>query len=418
MPNTRAYTRAVLHATSGANDRLLSSIVGDVFNVKNYGAVGNGVADDKAAIQLAIDAAEVAGGIVLFPPGTYKVTGALGVAASDVHLIGWGATIRANYGNDNILFIGGASHASPISRVSVQGLGINVSTSTTSGAGIRVVHAREIEILNVKAGHTGMASPHKFVSIGDDADADDVKNIIIKDCYAEHNSADNCVELVSGAIAIIDGCFFNGPSPAPGGSEASMVAQVSTTRNWDGLIVSNCTGETWPRGLFKCVGGMGISNARFAYNLVEPGVSLSAISLFPVTSGGCYNVVVHGNQFNCDASAAGVGIRAAQSLGGTIRGLTLSSNWISNAGGRGVQIDSGSHVNILGNTVYNCGNDGTPGVTVGGSMSACLLHGNIIDGASGGMTYGIEWQAGSPSDRVDADNIVRGFATADRLGTP
>jgi hypothetical protein len=44
-----------------------------VFNVKDYGAVGNGVADDYAAILAAMTAAGSAGGgVVYFPPGTYK----------------------------------------------------------------------------------------------------------------------------------------------------------------------------------------------------------------------------------------------------------------------------------------------------------------------------------------------------------
>lgn len=46
-----------------------------VYDVKNgYGATGIGAADDRAAIQSAIDACSAAGGgIVLFPPGTYLI---------------------------------------------------------------------------------------------------------------------------------------------------------------------------------------------------------------------------------------------------------------------------------------------------------------------------------------------------------
>lgn len=45
---------------------------GEMFgnSVKNFGAVGDGVADDSDAIQAALDA----GGVVYFPPGRYKVT--------------------------------------------------------------------------------------------------------------------------------------------------------------------------------------------------------------------------------------------------------------------------------------------------------------------------------------------------------
>lgn len=50
-----------------------SMIDGAVANVLDFGAVGNGVADDTAAIQAALDAAPG----VFFPAGTYKITAAL-----------------------------------------------------------------------------------------------------------------------------------------------------------------------------------------------------------------------------------------------------------------------------------------------------------------------------------------------------
>lgn len=43
-------------------------------NVKNFGAVGNGVANDTAAIQSAINSIASTGGTVFFPEGTYNVT--------------------------------------------------------------------------------------------------------------------------------------------------------------------------------------------------------------------------------------------------------------------------------------------------------------------------------------------------------
>lgn len=44
------------------------------FNVKNFGATGDGNGDDTKSIQAAIDAAVAnKGGVVYFPPGTYLV---------------------------------------------------------------------------------------------------------------------------------------------------------------------------------------------------------------------------------------------------------------------------------------------------------------------------------------------------------
>lgn len=56
-------------------DSLESGENAQTFNVRTYGAIGNGTSDDLAPIQAAIDAANAAGGgIVFFPEGTYIVS--------------------------------------------------------------------------------------------------------------------------------------------------------------------------------------------------------------------------------------------------------------------------------------------------------------------------------------------------------
>jgi len=53
-------------------DEVIDSM-GWVYNVRHYGAVGDGVTDDQPAIRLAIDAAATTGGTIYFPRGTYIV---------------------------------------------------------------------------------------------------------------------------------------------------------------------------------------------------------------------------------------------------------------------------------------------------------------------------------------------------------
>ena len=50
-------------------------------NAKDHGAVGDGVADDTASIQAALDAAAVDGPVCYLPPGKYCINGALTVPA-------------------------------------------------------------------------------------------------------------------------------------------------------------------------------------------------------------------------------------------------------------------------------------------------------------------------------------------------
>lgn len=58
-------------AGTGAVTRTVESKLRDVVSVKDFGAVGDGVADDTAAIQAAINT----GNSVFFPDGTYKCSG-------------------------------------------------------------------------------------------------------------------------------------------------------------------------------------------------------------------------------------------------------------------------------------------------------------------------------------------------------
>ncbi len=190
-------------ASPGANATALrtalrASLGDGVINVKDYGAVGNGVADDTAAIQAAIDYVGLqGGGIVYLPPGEFIIR---------PPAIGTGHALVIDY--DNVLLRGvkdltkltfqlynGSSPATNwpiVSGAVIRGHGIRVNGTNSATAPRKNFHLSGIE-LNGGAGKTnnrtfpantttgdGWDLTHKGIYIEENKNHD---NIVIEDCY-------------------------------------------------------------------------------------------------------------------------------------------------------------------------------------------------------------------------------------------
>lgn len=91
-----------LQAGAGAVDRTVQAKLREFVSVKDFGAVGNGIANDTVAIQNAIDSLAATGGVVYFPPGEYRIARNVGVndrwgvkvTSSNVTLKGDQASLR------------------------------------------------------------------------------------------------------------------------------------------------------------------------------------------------------------------------------------------------------------------------------------------------------------------------------------
>lgn len=102
------------------------------FNVKDYGAVGNNVANDVTAIQNAINAAAVAGGTVYFPPGTYLINSGTGLTISGVAVTLMGAGVGASILNMGASFAGTSLINITANNGEIRDISIHGANTTTT----------------------------------------------------------------------------------------------------------------------------------------------------------------------------------------------------------------------------------------------------------------------------------------------
>lgn len=164
-------------------DAAFTGLAGPVFNVKAYGAVGDGVTDDTVAIQAALDAAAAAQrGKVLIPAGQYVVTSQLSVTTSGRIKIegdGTAASIMLNQitgaAADAMLAIDGLYNFFVIEGLEIRGNGLTGDSgngnalsfiNTDGGAGVTTFGPQQVVIRDCFiTAHRGTGGDHSGASI-------------------------------------------------------------------------------------------------------------------------------------------------------------------------------------------------------------------------------------------------------------
>jgi hypothetical protein len=141
MPLKKDWGTGQSFTAADAND-LADSVVQWGVNVKDYGAVGDGAADDTAEIQAAIIDAPV-GGTVYFPEGTYKVSSAI-VVDQSVRLSGTGASTLKLNALINILSV------EDTSDVVIDGLRFDGNRTALGGNGYAAVYLTDVSQVAVR----------------------------------------------------------------------------------------------------------------------------------------------------------------------------------------------------------------------------------------------------------------------------
>lgn len=124
-----------LQSGTGAQARTVQAKQRDVVSVKDFGAVGDGNANDTAAIQAAITANY--GGEVYFPAGTYKIASGLTVTAG-IKLTGsgWGSVIKVDSTVTRFLPLLAQNLVTPITGLTIRDLAFDGSLKGQLDAGV------------------------------------------------------------------------------------------------------------------------------------------------------------------------------------------------------------------------------------------------------------------------------------------
>ena len=348
---------------TGSVNRTVLTKLQETVSVKDFGAVGDGVTDDTAAIQAAIDECEVLKKPIFFPVGTYIITSGLTVQQKEVHVIGegsestildfnvssgvaldcgysgggtfWGWTIR------DIQLKGNASGAETnLLKVNypLNGKMERVKVDFANNVGVRlgrpqnfVIHASEIRNSDAR----GLIVENDFIS-GQGPQLFVLDNSTIKD----NGTTDGAyqVAFLNGAEHVISNCIIEGSTSA-----------ANIFLGTDLCKITNCSFE----------GGTGLGSH------IQIGSTVG-----PLTASNCF---IGHNNFN--ASDAGTQSIDAQSY----VGIVISNNQFQSGGRITLGADEGNKYSIIdGNYGLDVFND----LTDSGTTDGKIIYRNSLAGGS------------------------------------
>lgn len=364
-------------------------------NVKDYGAVGNGSTNDRAAIQAAIDDAEAAAGTafkdVYLPDGDYYIGGTP-------------LTLQGHY----VRLIGAGKHTSIVSdNTTMDLLDIGDGTTLYYGIQIRNISFKKTAVSSagyaIDANYVGQALFEGVQVYGQDMTWNGIRLQSVSQTDLLNCWVYNCVN---------DGVTVVGVS-----GKASLDIQFHRcdiqSNGRYGLTCGNYTEGIHMFGVNAWNNkdiGLLMSGTECKNNFVQDSCFDTCGRNDKVTNpdksglyvGTCDRLVVTGNWFG---ENTGDGI----TLTSNATNVEISGNYLVQNYLNGINI-AGDYVNVVGNYLDSNSKTNTgsnSGVYVQGTASCVNIDGNVILNSAGAVTckHGVETLTGATNVRL-SDNLV------------
>ncbi|MFA5003706.1 MAG: glycosyl hydrolase family 28-related protein [Candidatus Saccharimonadales bacterium] len=289
-----------------------------VANVIDYGATGNGVTDDTAAIQAAISAVNAAGGgIVFLPKGTYMVTG-----------------ISLN-GVQHVTIQGAGARVSTIKLMNNVNIATGTINATTQGD---YVVMRDFGVHGNRVNNIGGADGIRFPSSA-------TTSVTMENLYV--HEADARGINVTGSDFLITRCYLENNSQAGIG--------LNTNADRARIMYNTCTGNTGD-GIYigsrdvVAMGNKSFANHDTGINFGGPQEPTGWNQIIGnevwlnwnsgLNTGGADNLIIQGNiaysngrNVNTPRSVAGIRIRDTTGLD-PVSGINFAANHVIVSGNR------------------------------------------------------------------------------------
>lgn len=392
--------------------------VAPVFNVKNFGAKGNGIQDDTSFINLAIMTASVTGGTVYLPIGIYSVSSSINLASNIVlRGDGYNSIIAGSITNLTLIT------ATFCNNIRIEGLQILAKKSDTTGTGILCSLCSSVIIqqcftngfglngINVIGGDNTLIINNTIRATGASSITPNTNGIYVLQSLS--STANDNIRIISNDVGHVGQ-----------GIACGEVFGITISNN----NIHDITDGTAQHGMYLAGNDM-VVTGNTVYRVNDSGIKATYVSAIDVFNINFNNNTVDGywNGINGLGQSNGIEINGpvfpnTGALDGYLRNATIANNSIQNFQGSGIAV--GNLVigfDITNNVINNTGSAGIlvePGAGIGPTRDGNITN-NILTEICSISAHGIELNGdgGILMNIIIDDNIIDGVPLSNTSGT-